>query len=227
MRRVSRRTLVLLTLGAVAIPLCFAAAAYACTSIAELTESPTSAVAGSTVTLTGQFFDIGDAYAGTPNGPGPVQIRFGSLTGPVLASVVPSNANGLNRGFSVQIAIPANAVPGDSFFTATQADSTGSAVYGTPARQAFTVMAPPTAAPSVFAPLAACVVPTLTGMSATGAEALLVAAHCAVGTITHPRSRPHTARHMSLVVASTGFASGTVAANGTAVPFTIHWVRVA
>jgi hypothetical protein len=60
-------------------------------------------------------------------------------------------------------------------------------------------------------------------MNAPGAEAMLVAAHCAVGTITHPASRPRAARHLKLLVQSVGFAIGTVAANGTAVPFTVNW----
>jgi hypothetical protein len=72
------------------------------------------------------------------------------LTGPVLAQAAPS---GLDNGFNVNVTIPPDAAPGDTFIAATQQQSDGTPVPGTPARQPFTVLAPPAPpAPDVTPP---------------------------------------------------------------------------
>ncbi|HWF50959.1 MAG TPA: hypothetical protein VG294_10000, partial [Solirubrobacteraceae bacterium] len=216
--------------GLIAVPMAVAAAtAYACTAVATLTDSPGAALPGSTVTVNGAFFGTHSATDSTSAGP--VEIRLGSLTGPVLATASPS---GTDRSFSVQITIPADAVSGDTFIAATQQTASGTPVFGTPARQAFTVSAPAVATPPLFAPVtftpppASCVVPDVMGKSASAAEGMLVASHCGVGTITHPKSKPHTKKktkhHYKLVVGSTGLGVGSTAANGTKVNLKLHWV---
>lgn len=223
MRKFSRRTTVLVTLGAMAIPLgATAVAAYACTAVATLSETPASAVAGTPVTVTGAFFGVHDPTTATTNGP--VDIRLGSLSGPVLAEVTPS---GGDRSFSAQVTIPATATPGETFFVATQLTSTGTPVFGTPARQAFTVTAPAAPATPFYAAISApvvtvpCVVPSVEGMAVSGAESMLIASHCAVGSVTAPR-RKGSASRGSLVVASSGPAAGTMVANGTKVDLTLR-----
>jgi len=223
--------MLVVSLGLVAVPLGVAAvSAYACTAVATLTDSPGAALPGTTVTVTGAFFGTHSATDSTSAGP--VQIRLGSLTGPVLATASPS---GTDRSFSVQVAIPASAVPGSTFLAATQATAAGTPVYGTPSRQAFTVAAPPAPTSTLFAPVTftppapSCVVPNVMGSSAPKAEGMLVAANCGVGTIAHPNSRPHSTktgrRHaFRLVVVRTGLAVGTAAANGTKVGLTLRWI---
>ena len=220
MRRFTRRAMVLASLGVVAIPLGVAATAYACTAVATLTDSPGVAVAGSSVTVSGAFF--GTHNAGDATTAGPVQIRLGSLTGPVLATANPS---GVDRSFSVQVAIPQGAQAGDTFLTATQATASGTPVYGTPARQAFTVTAAPAPsfAPVVFAmPAAGCVVPNVTGKSLSLAKRLLTAAHCAVGKITAPATKRN-GKHHKLVVASSGLSAGMTSPNGTKISLRLRW----
>ncbi|HWF52498.1 MAG TPA: hypothetical protein VG294_17785 [Solirubrobacteraceae bacterium] len=219
-----------MSLGLIAVPMAAAAVtAYACTAVATLTDSPGAAVAGSTVTVNGAFFGTHSATDSTSAGP--VLIRLGSLTGPVLATASPS---GTDRSFSVQVTIPADAVAGDTFLAATQQTASGTPVFGTPARQAFTVTAAPAPTPPLFAPVTltpppvSCVVPNVAGKSASVAEGMLVASHCGVGTIAHPKSKPHTKKkskhHYKLVVASTGLGAGTTAANGTKVNLKLHWI---
>ncbi|MDQ6805782.1 MAG: hypothetical protein M3065_12625 [Actinomycetota bacterium] len=149
----------------------------------------------------------------------------------MLATASPS---GTDRSFSVQVAVPADATPGDTFIAATQQTASGTPVFGTPARQAFTVSAPPAPPAPLFGPVTltppavSCVVPDVMGMSASAAEREIVGAHCAVGTIAHPKSRPHTKKkskhHYKLVVVSTGLNVGTTAANGTKVSFKLRWI---
>ena len=138
MRGLGRRTWFLLSLGALCVPLAAAAVAYGCTAAATLSPSPSAAAPGTTVTVTGKYFGTHDPEDINSNSP--VQIRLGSLTGPVLGSAKPT---GTEREFTVNITVPAETPAGDSFLTATQLSSTGTPVYGTPARQAFKVLPPP------------------------------------------------------------------------------------
>jgi hypothetical protein len=143
MRKLQERTWLLVSLAALAVPLGAAAVAYGCTATATL--SPGAAAPGSTVTVTGRFFGTHDA---SPGSNGPVELRLGSLSGPVVATAVPSGTG----SFSVPVAVPANASPGETILTATQQRPDGTAVYGTPARQTFTVLEPAASMP-VFGPV--------------------------------------------------------------------------
>lgn len=138
MKSIGRRAWFLLGLGALAVPLVATALAYGCTAAATLSASPGAAAAGSTVTVTGKYFGTHDPEDVTSNQP--VQIRLGSVTGPVLANASPS---GTDRAFTTRITIPRGTAVGDTFISATQLSATGTPVYGTPARQAFRVTAPP------------------------------------------------------------------------------------
>jgi hypothetical protein len=213
--------MLLLSLAAMAVPLGMAAVtAYACTSVATLSDSPGAGLPGSTVNVSGAFFGTHDPSDATTAGP--VLLRLGSITGPVLATATPT---GTSRTFTVAVTIPADATPGDTFITATQADANGTPVYGTPARQAFSVTAPPAAAPPLFAPVvftAPCVVPKLRGMGAVAAKRLITASHCAVGKVTTTK-KPRSKRHLKLVVASSGLDAGTTSAAGTAVDIWLRW----
>ncbi len=216
MRKFSTRARLLISLGVLAIPLAAAATAYACTSVATLS-NPAAAVAGSTVTVTGAFYGTHDAADATTAGP--VELRLGSLNGPVLATASPS---GPDRSFSVKVTIPQTAAPGATFLSATQANADGTPVYGTPARQALTVSPAP---PPVFGPVVQCVVPRVAGLTLSAAKSRLAAAHCAAGTVTRPKTKPHKAQHVfKLVVASAGLSAGSARASGTKVNLRLHWV---
>jgi hypothetical protein len=126
----------LVCVGAISVPLVAAALAYGCTSVATLTTSPGAATAGSTVSVTGKFFGTHDGPADATNGL--AEVRLGSLTGPVLATGSPT---GSDKSFTVNVTIPAGTPAGDTFIAATQKTAAGTPVYGTPARQAFKVLA--------------------------------------------------------------------------------------
>jgi len=130
-----KRALLLVALGLIAVPLSMAAVAYACTAVATLSNSPGAASAGSTVTVSGKGFGNHDPSVASSNGP--AEIHLGSLSGPVLATASPS---GTDKGFSVQMTVPPGTPAGDTFIVATQQQADGRPVFGTPARQAFTVM---------------------------------------------------------------------------------------
>jgi hypothetical protein len=230
MRKLSKRAILVVSLSLIAVPMAVAAVtAYACTAVATLTDSPGAAAPGSTVTVSGSFFGTHSATDSTSAGP--VLIRLGSLTGPVLATASPS---GTDRSFSVSVTIPAGSVAGDTFLSATQQTASGTPVFGTPARQAFTVSAPAAPVPPLFGPVTltppapSCVVPNVMGKSASVAEGMLVASHCAVGTISHPKSKPHTKKktkhHYKLVVVNAGPGVGSTAANGTKIGLTLRWI---
>ncbi len=135
MRKLGKRAWFAISLGLLAVPVVATAIAYGCTAVATLSTDPGAAPAGSTITVSGQGFGTHDAAVANTNGP--AEIRMGSVTGPVLATADPTGAK---RTFSVQVTVPAGA-PGDTFITATQKSASGTPVYGTPARQAFTVTA--------------------------------------------------------------------------------------
>jgi hypothetical protein len=176
------------------------------------------------VTVNGNFFGTHNPADATSAGP--VELRLGSLTGPVLATASPS---GTARSFSVQVTIPADAVPGDAFIAATHSTATGTPVYGTPARQAFTVSAPATV-PPLFAPVSftppapSCVVPSVKGMTTSAAERKIRASNCSVGSVSKP-SKPHSKKHHAhkLVAAGTDLGAGTTSANGTKVELLLRW----
>jgi hypothetical protein len=132
-----KRSLFLVCIGAVSVPLVAAALAYGCTAVATLAPSQTAAKAGSTISVTGRFFGTHDPS--TDNTNSVAEIRLGSLTGPVLATGSPA---GQDRSFTVNVTIPAGTPAGATFLAATQKTATGTPVFGTPARQAFTVLAP-------------------------------------------------------------------------------------
>jgi hypothetical protein len=133
--RFGKRGWVVGTLALVAVPLVTAALAYGCTAVATLALTPSSGAPGDVVTVNGKGFGTHDpADAGTN---GNVELRLGSVSGPVLATASPT---GSDRAFSVQLTVP-ETTAGDTFVTATQKTATGTNVFGTPARQAFTVVA--------------------------------------------------------------------------------------
>jgi hypothetical protein len=215
------------SLSVLTVPLVAAATAYACTSVATLSESPGAALAGSSVMIHGAFYGVHNPADATTAGP--VEIRLGSLSGPVLATATPA---GQDNSFDVQIPIPQGTAAGDTFFVATQYNADGTPVYGTPARQVFTVTAPPTPAPPLFGPViftpptTFCVVPSVKGKSASVAKHMLRAAHCGVGAVTQPKSKPHKKSHHTykLVVASAGLSAGATKASGTKVSLRLRWV---
>ncbi len=141
MRDNRKRALLLLSLAALSVPLVAAALAHACTAAATLTLSQGAATPGTVVTVTGKGFGTHDP--GDATGAQPAEIRMGSLSAPVLAKASPS---GPDRSFSVEVTIP-DSESGETVLVATQKRGDGRTVYGTPARQAFTVTQPPSPAP--------------------------------------------------------------------------------
>jgi hypothetical protein len=135
MRSFGRRSLFLVCIGAVSVPLVAVALAYGCTAVATLSPSQTSAKAGTTISVTGRFFGTHDASTDATNST--AKIRLGSLTGPVLAEGSPA---GQDRSFTVNVTIPAGTPAGETFLAATQTTATGTPVFGTPARQAITIL---------------------------------------------------------------------------------------
>ena len=221
----SKRNILLSSLSVVAIPLgAVAVTAYACTSVATLSPSAASALPGTTITVNGEFFGTHDPSDATTAGP--VELRLGSLSGPVLADASPS---GINGAFTVQVTIPASAAPGQTFITATQNDATGVPVYGTPARQAFTVAAPAVAPPPTYGPVSftppapSCVVPRVAGVSESTAKTMIRNSHCTVGKVMTPR-KPRAKHHRyKLVVAGADQSAGTTLANGSRINIRMRW----
>lgn len=114
--------------GVVVLPL---AAAWACTSLATLSINPQAGTSGQTVTATGARF------SSTASGASPVEIRWNSSTGPLLATVAPSASGTINFSFV--------APAGDAgYYTviASQKTATGAPVSGTPARATFALNSP-------------------------------------------------------------------------------------
>ena len=148
MRSFGRRAWFLLGLAALAVPLVAAAVAYGCTAMATLTTSSSSAPPGSVVTVTGKYFGTHNPADDRSNQP--AEIRLGSLTSPVLASAPPT---GSDRSFTVEVTIP-EGVSGDTVIVATQKTANGQPVYGTPARQSFTVTQSSAPAPGASPPVA-------------------------------------------------------------------------
>ena len=137
----------LLSLGVLCVPLAAAAVAYGCTAAATLTPGAAATAAGDTVTVTGKYFGTHDPEDINSNSP--VDIRLGSVTGPVLATARPT---GTDRAFTVRFRVPAGTPAGDTFITGTQLSATGTPVYGTPARQSFKVLPARPAGPTGGSP---------------------------------------------------------------------------
>jgi len=137
-----RRAYVLLGVGVIAVPLIAAALAYGCTAAAILSSNPGAAAPGGAVAVTGKYFKT--HASDSPGSAGPVQVRLGGVTGPVLATATPEGAD---RQFTVRIRVPSDAAAGDTLLVGTQYESDGRPVYGTPARQAFEITRPAPAAP--------------------------------------------------------------------------------
>ena len=142
-----KRVLTLFVLGALAVPLTFAAVASACTALATIASNPGAAAVGAAVTVTGQGFAPHDPSDSRTE---PAMIRFDSLNGPVVATASPSSAADGGK-FSVKITVPQLAV-GDHVLVVTQDGTDGRPAFGTPARQAFAVTAAPPAPPPAATP---------------------------------------------------------------------------
>lgn len=122
-------------LGAVAaatLPLMAAATAWACTSIATLKFSDNAVRPGQEVTVRGENFNAGAEV-------GKVQIRFGSLVGPVLASAEPNDLGEITTTVTVPDDVPFG---GQYVIVATQEGKKGKPAFGTPARAPLSVAAP-------------------------------------------------------------------------------------
>jgi len=146
MRKLGKRSWLLLAVGLLAVPLVGAALSNACTGLATLSVSQSSGAPGSVVTVSGRGFtahDPGDDRAGQL-----AKIRIGTLSSPVLAEAAPGGSDG---SFTVQVRVP-DMAPGDYVLSATQNRNDGRPSYGTPARQGFHVDASPAAAPQPAAP---------------------------------------------------------------------------
>lgn len=157
MQRLGKRVWLLLALGVLAAPVSAAGVAYACTALATINTSTTSAVVpGATITVSGKFF--------APHDPSdvrttPAVVHLDRVDGPALAQASPTPASS-GGTFSVDITVPA-VEPGDHVVIVTQNGIDGRPAYGTPARTVVTVLpapAQPAAAPDplpAVAPLGA------------------------------------------------------------------------
>lgn len=121
-----RRRIGFLFICSAVIPIAvFASAAWACGTLTTLSTSAKVAAPNQAVTLTGRNFGAVPTFT-------PVDIRWGSRTGPKLNSspVVPQGGT-----FSVNVRVPAAAKPGDYVVNATQFNaSTGAPKTGSPGR---------------------------------------------------------------------------------------------
>ena len=138
MRR--RRVGFLLIFGAL-VPLVVAATAGACGLLASLRTDVPVASPGQTITVTGTNYSD-DLTTNTP-----VQIRWNSRTGPVIAQATP-----VGGAISQQVTVPANADPGWYVLNGTQYNiSTGQPVAGTPGRTTLRVQGAAAGAASPWA----------------------------------------------------------------------------
>ena len=126
-RRMTRRLLTRFLPAMAAIAAATAAVAYACTNLATLNLSQGAGAPGTSFTATGSSF--------APSAP--VHLHWGSLSGPVLASVQASPTGAI----ATTGTIPSTATPGDYVIVATQTVK-GAPAFGTPARSSFQVVGP-------------------------------------------------------------------------------------
>ena len=138
MTPMKKRALFTTALGAIAVPVLIASFAYACTSLATLQVSQSSATAGTVVNGTGARFAPHGADAPATE---PVVLHWNSRSGPVLWTGRPDALGSISFAFTVP-----DAEPGAYTLIATQNNATGGAASGTPARVSFTVSPSPAAA---------------------------------------------------------------------------------
>lgn len=129
------RRIFVVTLLSLAVPVGAASLAYGCTALATMTVQ--SGVApGQTITGTGKAFNGGGH--GTPAGATPVELRWNTRTGPLMATAAPADASG-NISFSF---VAPNVPPGSYVLIGVQTNpANGTPFYGTPARQSVTIVA--------------------------------------------------------------------------------------
>lgn len=129
------RKIFVVTLLALAVPVGAASLAYGCTALATMTVQ--SGVApGQTITGIGKAFNGGGH--GTPAGTTPVELRWNTRTGPLMATAAPTDASG-NISFSF---VAPNVPPGSYVLIGVQTNpANGTPFYGTPARQSVTIVA--------------------------------------------------------------------------------------
>ncbi len=101
--------------------------AWACVGLVSLTASPTLVQPGGNLTVVGKEFAPGV----------PVDIHLDSLTGPVIATVPPGTAGGMNTQFTANVVLPVNISQGQHILIATQQEHYMNA--GSPARATITV----------------------------------------------------------------------------------------
>ncbi len=132
--------------------LLWAAAAFACTNLATITLSAAAARPGDTLTLVGTSFPVPRATSNVA--PTPVELRWKSADGPLLATLVPDRAGTISATFTVPPSEPGNVVimgfqrraipdPVDPDGPPRVVDEPG-----TPARATIRVLAPGEMAPS-------------------------------------------------------------------------------
>lgn len=141
MEKLGKRAWLTVATGLLAVPVVTAGIAYACTGLATVSSDPGAAAPGATVTVTGKGFLAHDP---TDVRTSPALIRLDTMEGPVIGSASPSGS-AAGGSFSVPVTIPQVAA-GDHVLVVTQNAANGAPAYGTPARQAFTVLAPAVAA---------------------------------------------------------------------------------
>lgn len=143
MQNFGKRVWVVVGMGLLSVPLVTVGLAYACTGLATVSSNPGSGAPGSTVTVNGKGFIAHDPSDVRTS---PAEIRLGSMDGPVLATASPAGGSA-GGSFSVEMTVP-QVSPGQHVLVVTQRGADGRPAYGTPARQAFAVIAPPPPAPA-------------------------------------------------------------------------------
>src|SRR5919199_1193758 len=108
-----RRRVGFLFICSAAIPIAvFAATAWGCGALTTLKSNPSVSAPGGTVSITGRNFGSAPTF-------GPVQIRLGSRTGPVLKELTPTTGTG-PYSFTDTVHVPASVGAGWTLLNATQ-----------------------------------------------------------------------------------------------------------
>lgn len=136
-----RRRWVVVGAGAVMGVIAMAAASWACVSGALVTLSASQAKAGQEVGIKGVGFPKTDSVA----------VRFGSLSGPVVATLTPSASAPFGNAASGTFTVPADTRPGDYVVIATQSSPNGN-ISNAPVRVLLSVVGEGGTAPVVGAP---------------------------------------------------------------------------
>lgn len=111
------------------------AAAWACTALATIEVKPSAGVSGQQVSGAGYGFH-GGTWAGPS--PQPVEVRWQTANGPVLASVLPTPSGNVKFSFTLP-----DGAPGYYTVIASQKDPSGKQVNGGPARATIALNNPP------------------------------------------------------------------------------------